>query len=367
VSNCNLHAHSELQRIRLIMPELLAELERRLRGQSGASPFPVLRFGQEHQVSLLSSEEAGLMDEWFFIGDLHGDFFALHTFLQHAKTLHPACRIFFLGDIVDRGVMPLECLFLLLEWGLHHPGRLAWIAGNHDVAFSIGEDGVFTSAVSPSEFLRDLNENDALAGTRRRIGRFFVEVASRLPRALLFPDGLLATHGGFPLSDLHAEGMAIKDESSYLDWLNSVRCLKDFTWTRITRWPKKLPDRYSSGSQYGFKDFEAFCQLQPQWFPVTHMITGHEHPKEGYDLHVNFKVNRALTLAGLGFNEYLTSPASYHSYNQVLHLGRGVPKDIPAVLTIQVDTKELELFMPAILAASRMESSNLSEVALVPA
>jgi hypothetical protein len=295
------------------------------------------------------------MDQWFFIGDLHGDFFAMHSLLQHAQALNSSCRILFLGDIVDRGVMPLESIFLLLEWGLQHPGRLAWIGGNHDVAFSCNEAGVFNTVVSPSEFLQELNASDALAGTRRRIGRFFLEVTCRLPRALLFPDGLLATHGGFPLSDLHAQGQAITDEKAYLDWLNSEPCIKDFTWSRINRAPKKRPDRYTSGSQYGFKDFEAFCQLQPQWFPVTHMVTGHEHPREGYDLHPNYKVNRALTLLGLGFDDFLPFPESHHHYKETLHLGQGVAGDVPSVVTVTVDPDELDMFMAAVLSASPAE------------
>lgn len=314
--------------------------------------FPLLHFSQDHKVARLTPEQAGAMDAWFFIGDLHGDFFALHTLLRRAEALRPDCRILFLGDMVDRGVMPLECVFLLLDWGLRHPGRLAWIAGNHDTAFSYDEQGVFTSVVSPAELLQELNARDLLAGTRQRIGRFFVDMARRLPRALLFPDGLLATHGGFPLSDLHAQGQAITDEQAYLDWLNTEACLKDFTWARINRAPKKLPDRYSSGSQYGFKDFEAFCQLQPQWFPVTHMVTGHEHPREGFDLHPNYKINRALTLVGLGFDDYLPAPASYQKYAENLYLGQGVAGDVPCVVPVPVEAGELDMFMPSIAAAS---------------
>jgi hypothetical protein len=343
-------AHLELQRIRMIIPSLLADLEGSLKGKSGGRPFPLLRFGQSQLVSRLSSQEVGPMENWFFIGDLHGDFFALHTLLQEAQMRNPSCRILFLGDMVDRGVMPIESIFLLLEWGIEHPGRLAWIAGNHDIAFSCNEAGDFTSSVSPSEFLQVLNANDAFASTRRRIGRFFVEIARRLPRAFLFPDGLLATHGGFPLSDLHSEGESKNDEQSYIDWLNSEPCLSDFTWTRITRHPKKTPDRYSRGSQYGFKDFEAFCQLRPDWFPVRHMINGHEHPRDRYDSHPNYKVNRALTLVGLGFNDFLSAPASYRDYTQALCLGQGVVNEIPIVLTIPVEPTELELFLPSVMA-----------------
>ncbi len=331
------HADQELQRIRLAMPAVLAELERRQLVPSEDKPFPLLHFAQAHKVARLTPQQAGAMEDWFFIGDLHGDFYALHTLLRQAQTLRPDCRILFLGDMVDRGDLPFECIFLLLEWGLRHPGRLAWIAGNHDIAFSHDAHGVFRSVVSPAELLTELNANDTFAGTRRRIGQFFVKMAQGLPRALLFPDGLLATHGGFPLSDLHPQGQAAADEQAYLAWLNSEACLKDFTWSRINRAPKKLPDRYSSGSQYGFKDFEAFCHLKTEWFSVTHMVTGHEHPANGFELHPTYKVNRALTLLGMGVDEFTGK------YNDHLHLGQGVAGTVPNVIPVPVDRGELAM------------------------
>ena len=331
------HADQELHRIRLAMPTLLADLERRLFAPSAEKPFPLLHFAQKHKVARLTSEQVGAMEGWFFIGDLHGDFYALHTLLRRAEALRPDCRILFLGDMVDRGDMPFECIFLLLDWGLRHPGRLAWIAGNHDIAFSFNEQGVFTSKVSPAELLHDLNAKDTFSGTRLRIGRFFVTMAAQLPRALLFPDGLLATHGGFPLSDLQAQGQETADEPAFLEWLNSEACLKDFTWTRINRAPKRLPDRYSSGSQYGFKDFEAFCQLKPDWFPVTHLVTGHEHPANGFELHPTYKINPAVTLLGMGVDE-ITGKYSDH-----LHLGQGVAGSVPQVIPVPVDRGELAM------------------------
>ncbi len=336
------HADQALLRIREAMPRLLEDLEQRLRAPTAQAPFPLLHFGQKHRVARLSPELAGAPEAWFFIGDLHGDFFALHTLLNQAQTLKPDCRILFLGDMVDRGSFPLECVFLLLEWGLRHPGRLAWIAGNHDIAFSYDAQGVFHSIVNPAELLFELNVEDP-SGLRQRIGRFFIDMAHGLPRALLFPEGLMATHGGFPLVDLHPQGQAAADEAAYLDWLNADSCLKDFTWTRIHRAPRKIPDRYSSGSQYGFTDFEAFCRLQPEWFPVKYMVTGHEHPSEGVDLHPTYKTNRALTLLGMGFDDY--APDSAARYSKTLHLGQGVAGTVPAVIEVPVDVGALARFL----------------------
>lgn len=341
------HADHDLQRIRLQLPSLLPELHARL---CAAEPHdadgPLLFYHQRHKVLRLCTEQAGPMDRWFFIGDIHGDFYALHTLLRHAEQLRPDCRVVFLGDLVDRGDRPVECLLLLLEWGLRRPGRLAWIAGNHDVAFRANAAGSFESQVSPAELLAELNRPDLFAGVRRSIGTLFVTVAQRLPRAVLFPDGLLATHGGFALADRHAAGAAITDEAAYLDWLSSDDCLHDFTWTRIHRAPKKVPDRYSSGAQYGFRDFEAFCALQPQWFGVQRLVTGHEHPRDGYLVHSSYVLRPALTLIGFGFDDQRPLPDALHHYTDTLHLGQGVADALPQVLPVPVQRGELAMLYP---------------------
>ena len=335
----------ELARIRRQMPRLLIDLSLRMR--SGGRPFPLLHFSQTHKVVKLSAEVVGKVEDWFFIGDLHADFFALHSLLRHAESVRPDCKILFLGDMVDRGDHPLECVFLLLEWGLRHPGRLAWIAGNHDIAFDLPKgQRFFNSLVSPAELLQLINVDDGLQGFRRELGRFFVDLGKRLPRALLFPDGLLATHGGFPLADLQALGSAIDSKEAYLEWLNSPACLKDFTWTRVHRAPKKVPDRHSTGAQYGFRDFEAFCALKPDWFAVQRMITGHEHPADGYAVHASYKINQAMTLVGFGFDDQRPMPQSYRHYADELHLGQGRSGELPKVLTVPVDRQELDWMYP---------------------
>ena len=339
---------ADLVRIRGSLQGILDKMGPFVNGQEGA-PAVLMKFGHQPPVARLSDEECGDPEQWFFIGDLHGDFFALHTFLKTAMKHRTDCRIMFLGDIVDRGDFPFETLFLLLEWGLHHPGRLAWIAGNHDVAFSQNSFGHFVSQVSPAEFLDNLNANDEMQSFRHLLGDFFVALTKKLPRALLFTDGLLATHGGFPLADRHAQGLAAESESAYMSWLGSVECLEDFTWTRIHRAPKKLPDRHSRGSQYGFRDFEAFCALQPTFFSVKRMITGHEHPAGGHLIHASYQVNPAMTLVGLGFDEMKPSMQDrYRHYRGTLSLAQGRRDALPAVIEIPVEISDLQLMLPTL-------------------
>ena len=78
---------------------------------------------------------------------------------------------------------------------------------------------------------------------------------ARAPRALFFPDGLLVAHGGFPLVDLHPR--AGRDGR-----LERPGLLSDFVWTRAhPKARRKLPNRFSRGSQFGYEDFADFCAL----------------------------------------------------------------------------------------------------------
>ncbi|GLC26782.1 metallophosphoesterase [Roseisolibacter agri] len=206
----------------------------------------------------------------WFVGDLHGDLLALEAALALVRADDPAARLVFLGDLFDDGGFGLALLLRVFELAAEHPERVCVIAGNHDEALRwTGER--LASGVSPSDFADGLagESPDALGP---RAGRLAVRFFERAPRALFFPDGLLAAHGGFPLVDLHAELEASGD-------FNDPRALADFVWTRAhPKARRKLPNRASRGSQFGREDFADFCALAGRLGrPVTHMVRGHDH------------------------------------------------------------------------------------------
>ncbi len=290
----------------------------------------------------------GVPENWFFIGDIHGDFFALSHLLNAIKNCCPDFRIVFLGDMIDRGKYSVECLFLLLSWAEQYPGRIAWIAGNHDIGLYFDEeDRVFRSSVMPAEILDYLNQEDEGSREQRHaIGRLIIRLAAMLPRAILFPDGLLATHGGFPLTDLHEQGLSTTNQEEYLEWLNSDACLQDFTWTRITKYRKRMPNRMSTGCSYGFKDFEAFCGLHPEWFPVKRMITGHEHPEKGWVAFADYVLNPACTIVGFGYDPYYEGPTDMPPYRETLVTARYRRDALPEKIDISYSIDGLKFFYP---------------------
>ena len=232
-------------------------------------------------------------DPLWFIGDLHGDLLTLEAALalidrESTRQADGPARIVLLGDLFDDGGFGLETLLRVFELMLRCSSQVCLLAGNHDEA--LGYNGSrFTATVSPSDFADFLNENLPHEWINRA-GKLAVRIAANAPRALFFPDGLLAVHGGFPLRDLHAHLGASRD------W-NDPQCLTDFVWTRAhPRARKKMPNRSSRGSQFGYEDFAAFCALSASLDrPVTHMIRGHDHVEERYDNYPAYASTPVLT------------------------------------------------------------------------
>ena len=244
----------------------------------------------------VGGETQGTAPFWI-IGDLHGDLLALETALalirgKAGEGESTKQRIIFLGDFFDDEGFGLELLLRIYELILAAPGRICVIAGNHDEALSY--DGVrFASSVSPCDFSDFLNANLAHEWIERA-GKLAVRLFARAPRALFFPDGLLVSHGGFPLADLHEQ---LTDSGNW----NDPACLSDFVWTRAhPKARRKLPNRFSRGSQFGYEDFAAFCELSARLGrPVTYMIRGHDHVEERYAIYPAYHAHPVLTTVAL--------------------------------------------------------------------
>jgi hypothetical protein len=233
----------------------------------------------------------------WIIGDLHGDLLALEAALaqirRHAQASGSAPpRIIFLGDFIDDEGLGLEVLVRVFELCVEAPELVCVIAGNHDEALSY-DGNRFASSVSPADFADFLNENLAHEWIER-VGKLALRLTAHAPCALFFPDGLLVAHGGFPLADLHA---ALAEKG---DW-NDPACLSDFVWVRAhPKARRKMPNRFSRGSQFGYEDFADFCALSARLGrPVTHMARGHDHVEERYAIYPAYQAHPVLTTVAL--------------------------------------------------------------------
>ena len=206
------------------------------------------------------------------------------------------------------------------------PERVCVIAGNHDEALSY--DGVrFASSVAPSDFADFLNANLAHEWIERA-GKLAVRLFAHAPRALFFPDGLLVAHGGFPLADLHPR---LAENGNW----NDPACLSDFVWTRAhPKARKKLPNRFSRGSQFGYEDFAAFCAVATSLGrPVTHMVRGHDHVEERYAIYPAYQAHPVLTTVALSRR---LSRERFGPYERVPTLARVVEGALPQVYRLHI-------------------------------
>jgi len=281
--------------LRARMRETVERLEALLDSESGTR---MLFDNHRKSSSDRALRLAELSDEpLWFIGDLHGDLLALDTALaliaresERENVEYP--RVVLLGDMFDDGGYGLETVLRIFELILAHPQSVCLIAGNHDEA--LGYNGArFSATVSPSDFFEFLNENLAHEWIGR-VGKLVVRIVANAPRALFFPDGLLVAHGGFPLTDLHERLAETRD------W-NDPQCLTDFVWSRAhPRARRKLPNRMSRGSQFGYEDFAVFCALSGRLGrPVTHMVRGHDHVDERYEIYPAYAETPMLTTVAL--------------------------------------------------------------------
>jgi hypothetical protein len=128
--------------------------------------------------------------------------------------------------------------------------------------------------------------------------------------------------------DLHAE---LRETG---DW-NDPRCLSDFTWTRAhPRARKKMPNRTSRGSEFGYEDFAAFCALSAELGrPITHMVRGHDHEDDRYEIYPAYAAHPVLTTVALS-RQLAREP--FGPYERVPTIARWVPGALPEVHRLHV-------------------------------
>jgi hypothetical protein len=276
----------------------------------------------------------------WIIGDLHGDLLALEAALalidQTAMEAVAPPNIVLLGDLFDDEGFGLELLLRVFELILASRGRTCVIVGNHDEALSY-DGNRFASTVSPSDFADYLNANLAHEWIERA-GKLAVRFFAQAPHAVFLPDGLLIAHAGFPLSDLSAK----LEESA--NW-NDPACLSDFTWTRAHPTArKKMPNRFTRGSQFGREDFDAFCALSTRLGrPVTHMVRGHDHVEDRYAIYPAYKAHPILTTVALSRR---LPRESFGPYERVPTLARYVPGSLPQVYRLHVPAELVTAVFP---------------------
>lgn len=203
----------------------------------------------------------------FFVGDLHGDADALAAVAARTVEVDDEAVLVFLGDLFDRGERNLEVARLLVALARRHPGRILWLAGNHDIAFRYDEaNAQFASGVDPAEFKDWLNEYPEFLEEGRALAR----IIATLPVLLVLGDHWVS-HGGVPQSDE-------VERFDGFDGLTSPMA-EDCVWSRMRDMREKLPNRSHRGAEVGYENARRFFAkvFDVTGLPLRHIVCAHQH------------------------------------------------------------------------------------------
>lgn len=267
----------------------------------------------------------------WFVGDIHGDILALETIIQTVNKETPGASIVFLGDMFDRHPYGYEVVIRLLELMKEKPGRILWIAGNHDVSLKF-ENGMFYSDCTPSEFADFLNGRRDL----QEFGKWLIHFIQGLPRALFLPGGLVCSHGGVPHTD-------VQDSLSGRRDLYRVKALNDFTWSRVhLRAPFKQVNRTVLGGELGSENVLAFFRKMSVIlkYPVKYLVCGHQHPDDKGKGFKEVSGIPALILNSSFFSENMFSPSPW----LIPCIARYKKNKLPEVFPLELKPEECTRF-----------------------
>lgn len=262
--------------------------------------FDDLRFAlmEKHNSIVVIKDADALPDDIWFIGDIHGDLLALDSAIQFidAKTGGNS-TIIFLGDLIDRFSYGYEVLIRVLDLIIQRPGKILWIAGNHDAGLKFNTDtNKFFGGAEPAEFAEWLNTHNQYHSFAKSV----IGLITQLPRAVFFPDGLLVVHGGVP-------GAAILPTIKDIASLGSEVAINYYEWARLVQYPRRR------GKDIGWENLKAFCEIATNilGFKVQRVLRGHDHDKGNDQRHLVYEEyidNPVLTFTTLS----AWMPDEYH-------------------------------------------------------
>lgn len=237
-------------------------------------------------VHVVHAEDMPDVPIWF-LGDVHGDYPALLASCDYILGRDPDAVLCFCGDMIDRGPDCLRTMLWFLNKMLRDmPGRILWIRGNHDIALKYEEDRhCFTSNASPAGFDDLLNAHSEYAD----FGQDLIRFIQLLPAALFFPDGLLFTHGGIPLTNIKS----LMDLPASVQDLNKPMMLSAFCKARIAPGveyksaPRSVAVRDYTVGRVNIDDF--FRRCEGIGIRANRIVAGHDHPEAGFSVYDNIQ------------------------------------------------------------------------------
>lgn len=248
----------------------------------------------EKENLLLELNVNNKTDLVYVIGDIHGNLETLIELLKIIDKNNPAIVIF-LGDIVDRGPMQLECLVIIFALKILFPSKYYLIRGNHETLEINQIYGFF------QDFLLRFKDQSKFIE--------IIEVYNTLPLCVLLNKTILCLHGGIPqdpeiLSKL--KGQKCKDFGEVFTY--NAQSIYQIMWNDPKSELQGFSDSFrGSGIKFFGNDaFEAFMKHNK----LNCLIRAHECFPEGYRWFFNKRLLSIFSSTNYR-GDYSPNPASY--------------------------------------------------------
>jgi len=219
-----------------------------------------------------------------FVGDTHGDSLAVSSviskerFVEQVSSKNPMYLVV-MGDFADRGKEDVKNVQLLLRLKQQFPLHVHLLRGNHE-DLSLGQSfGLLSSCINSfgyergQEIFNDLND-----------------LYERLPIAVVCGNGVVAVHGGVPVSPIGSLKQLADEEN-----------MEEMRWNDPTEQIDNFIFNYQRGSHYlfGRSVFGNFMEA----IGGKVLVRSHEYVSQGYKFMFD---NRLVTI----FSNGGTSPES---------------------------------------------------------
>lgn len=231
--------------------------------------------------------------EVIIIGDTHGDSQSLLAILRQENFLEKVDQgkdvyLVMTGDYADRGKQNVKCLEILLSLKNEYPGHVYLLRGNHEEVAMGQHYGFLGSCIERFGFEKG-----------QMVFQRFNELFEKLPVVMVAANGLVALHGGIPISDIKS-----------LKKINNEDDLTDIRWNDPTEEIEFFVYNYKRGVNYlfGQKTFNSFMD----GIGGKVLVRSHEYVTAGYKFLFDNKLLSIFSNGGeseeSGYRDFILHP-----------------------------------------------------------
>ncbi len=271
--------------------------------------------------------------EYYFVGDLHGQFTTLLSIICQAVAesalhgRHP--HLIILGDCIDRGEEDFATVALIQESIMgeqHLHFTVSYLCGNHDFAVDVNPQGFFYSAVAPADTAIHLNalSKQGRGADALLLGKSIIELARTAPYmgelvwGTPLQQSFIFAHACTPHIDMQQElllwytGCNITMPYTALPDHLLYPCRDDFVRGMLhPQIAHAEPNRGFSATKQGTADMETYTTLHHTLTGrrIMGMFRGHDHIANGHRI-TPLSSGFICTLNALGAGN--TTVAAWH-------------------------------------------------------